>query len=91
MIPNVFISSTIKDLHYLRDAIRDLVKELGYRPIMSEYGDIGYIELIRLINPTTTHSKFSIELWDLICYIFRNISKGGRLCYLNAGQKAMYF
>lgn len=43
MIPNVFVSSTIADLHHLRDAIRDTVTELGYFPVMSEYGDIGYL------------------------------------------------
>lgn len=43
MIPNIFISSTIKDLHYLRDAIRDLIIELGFNPIMSEYGGVGYL------------------------------------------------
>lgn len=43
MIPNIFISSTIADLHYLRDAIRDTVSELGYNPIMADYGDIGYL------------------------------------------------
>lgn len=42
MIPNVFISSTISDLHHLRDSIRELIKELGYNPINSEYGDVGY-------------------------------------------------
>lgn len=42
MIPNIFISSTISDLTYLRDSIRDLINDLGYIPIMSEYGDIGY-------------------------------------------------
>lgn len=42
MIPNIFISSTISDLTYLRDSIRDLIIEIGYTPIMSEYGDIGY-------------------------------------------------
>ena len=42
MIPNIFISSTISDLTYLRDSIRDLISEIGYMPIMSEYGDIGY-------------------------------------------------
>ncbi|CAN5303450.1 hypothetical protein BH23BAC1_BH23BAC1_22570 [soil metagenome] len=42
MIPNIFISSTIKDLFYLRDAIRETIYDLGYNPIMSEYGDIGY-------------------------------------------------
>ncbi len=45
MIPNVFISSTIEDLHYLRDAIRDVIGELAYNPVMSEYGDIGYSPL----------------------------------------------
>lgn len=45
MIPNVFVSSTIEDLHYLRDAIRDVIAELAYNPVMSEYGDIGYSPL----------------------------------------------
>ncbi len=43
MIPNIFISSTISDLTYLRDSIRDLIQEIGYIPVMSEYGDIGYL------------------------------------------------
>lgn len=42
MIPNVFISSTVDDLRYLRDAIREVVQEIGYFPRMSEYGDLGY-------------------------------------------------
>jgi hypothetical protein len=43
MIPNVFVSSTILDLHHLRDAVRDVIIDLGYNPVMSEYGDIGYL------------------------------------------------
>jgi hypothetical protein len=43
MIPNIFISSTIHDLSHLRDSIRDLILELGYNPIMSEYGEIGFL------------------------------------------------
>ncbi len=43
MIPNIFISSTIQDLSHLRDSIRDLILELGYNPIMSEYGEIGFL------------------------------------------------
>ena len=43
MIPNVFISSTVADLHYLRDALRDAILELRYHPVMSEYGEVGYI------------------------------------------------
>ncbi len=43
MIPNIFVSSTIQDLHHLRDAIRDVIADLGYTPVMSEYGDIGYL------------------------------------------------
>lgn len=43
MIPNVFVSSTIIDFHHLRDAIRDTINELGYNPVMSEYGDVGYL------------------------------------------------
>jgi Domain of unknown function (DUF4062) len=43
MVPSVFISSTIEDLHYLRDAIRQAVEELSYASVMSEYGDVGYL------------------------------------------------
>jgi hypothetical protein len=42
MIPNIFISSTVDDLRYLRDAIREIIQEIGYIPRMSEYGDLGY-------------------------------------------------
>lgn len=43
MAPNIFISSTIFDLHYLRDALRDLIQTLGYNVIMSEYGSVGFL------------------------------------------------
>lgn len=43
MVPYVFVSSTIEDLHHLRDAVRDAIVELAYNPVMSEYGDIGYL------------------------------------------------
>jgi hypothetical protein len=43
MIPNIFVSSTIQDLQHLRDAVRETIIELGYNPIMSDYGDIGYL------------------------------------------------
>ncbi len=43
MIPNIFISSTIRDLNYVRDAIREQILELGYNPVMSEYGEVGYL------------------------------------------------
>ncbi len=43
MLPRVFVSSTIEDLHHLRDAVRDAVAELEYIPVMSEYGDVGYL------------------------------------------------
>ncbi len=43
MIPNIFISSTIADLQYLRDALRDTIIELRYHPVMSEHGEVGYI------------------------------------------------
>lgn len=43
MKPTVFISSTIEDLHHVRDAVRETISELGYQPIMSEYGGVGYM------------------------------------------------
>jgi hypothetical protein len=47
MIPNIFISSTVADLRYLRDGLRDAVVDLAYLPVMSEHGEVGYL------NPTT--------------------------------------
>jgi len=47
MIPNIFVSSTIADLQYLREALRDAILDLRYHPVMSEYGEVGYI------RPTT--------------------------------------
>ena len=43
MAPNIFISSTILDLADLRESIRDLLLDIGYNPVMSEYGEIGYL------------------------------------------------
>ncbi len=43
MIPNIFVSSTIEDLQHLRDGIRDALVELSYNPVMSEYGEVGYL------------------------------------------------
>lgn len=45
MIPNIFISSTIEDLHHLRDTVRETILEIGYNPVLSDYGDIGYSTL----------------------------------------------
>lgn len=45
MLPNVFISSTIIDLNYLREVVRDTIIELSYLPIMSEFGDISYMDI----------------------------------------------
>jgi hypothetical protein len=47
VIPNIFISSTIADLQYLRDGLRDAVNDLRYHPVMSEHGEVGYL------RPTT--------------------------------------
>ncbi len=43
MIPNIFISSTISDLHYLRDGLRETIEELSYHPVMSDYAEVGYL------------------------------------------------
>jgi hypothetical protein len=47
LIPNVFISSTIADLDHFRSAIREVIEEIGYRAVMSEFGEVGYL------NPNT--------------------------------------
>ena len=46
MIPNIFVSSTIYDLQYLREAVRDTIIDIGHNPIMSEFGDIGYLPTV---------------------------------------------
>ena len=43
MKPQVFISSSVKDLRHIRDAARKVVIDLGYEPIMSDYGEVGYM------------------------------------------------
>ena len=43
MVPSVFISSTIGDLQHLRDTIRSVVEDLGYRPVMSEFSEVAYL------------------------------------------------
>lgn len=43
MIPNIFISSRIEDLRHLRSVLRDAVEELCYNPVMSEFGEVGYL------------------------------------------------
>jgi hypothetical protein len=42
MKPYVFISSTIADLHHLRDSVRETLESLCYNPLMSEYGEIDF-------------------------------------------------
>jgi hypothetical protein len=48
MRPNIFVSSTIQDLQHLRDAIRDTILELGYNPVMTDYGDVGYLPSVNV-------------------------------------------
>ena len=43
MSPRVFVSSTIKDLIHVRHALRDTVIEIGYQPVMSDFGEVGYM------------------------------------------------
>lgn len=43
MKPLVFVSSTIEDLKHIRETVRDVVAEIGFQPVMSEYSEIGYM------------------------------------------------
>ena len=38
----VFISSTCYDLDNVRDGLRDFIYNIGYEPVMSDYGDVLY-------------------------------------------------
>jgi hypothetical protein len=57
VIPNVFVSSTVRDLQHLRDAIRDAISELAYIPILSEFGDIGYLPQLSAPDSCYTAAK----------------------------------
>lgn len=41
-IPRIFISSTCYDLQEIRFQLRRFIQEVGYDPVMSEFGDIFY-------------------------------------------------
>jgi len=41
-VPRVFISSTCYDLQEIRFQLRKFIEDLGYEPVMSEFGDIFY-------------------------------------------------
>lgn len=43
MIPSVFVSSTISGLQPIRDTVRSVVEDLGYRPVMSEWREVNYM------------------------------------------------
>jgi len=65
MIPNIFVSSTIRDLHYLREAIRETILDLAYNPVMSDFGEVGYL------NPVTAAASCyrSVEQCQLFILI----------------------
>jgi hypothetical protein len=42
MIPKVFVSSTMYDLQYLRDAVRQAIVEIGLEPVMSEHSEVAF-------------------------------------------------
>lgn len=41
-VPRVFISSTCYDLHEIRFQLHRFISDIGYDPVMSEFGDIFY-------------------------------------------------
>lgn len=41
-VPRIFISSTCYDLQEIRFQLRSFIKDMGYDPVMSEFGDIFY-------------------------------------------------
>ena len=40
--PRIFISSTCYDLQEIRFQLRRFIQDIGYEPVMSEFGDIFY-------------------------------------------------
>lgn len=41
-VPRIFISSTCYDLQEIRFQLRHFINDIGYEPVMSEFGDIFY-------------------------------------------------
>ncbi|HEY3401363.1 MAG TPA: DUF4062 domain-containing protein [Geothrix sp.] len=41
-VPRIFVSSTCHDLHEIRFQLRQFIDDIGYDPVMSEFGDIFY-------------------------------------------------
>jgi hypothetical protein len=65
MIPSVFVSSTVRDLHHLRDSLRDCINDLGYNPVMSDYGEIGYLPELTA-ETSCYNAMISVQLAILI-------------------------
>ncbi|MCG6551844.1 MAG: DUF4062 domain-containing protein [Candidatus Magnetominusculus sp. LBB02] len=40
--PRIFISSTCYDLQEIRNQLRQFIEDMGYEPVMSDFGDIFY-------------------------------------------------
>lgn len=41
-VPRVFISSTYYDMRHVRNAVRDFIESLGFKPVLSEQFDVLY-------------------------------------------------
>jgi hypothetical protein len=57
MLPSVFVSSTVRDLQHMRDAIRDAIAELAYIPVLSEFGDIGFLPQLSATDACYTAAR----------------------------------
>jgi hypothetical protein len=50
VVPHVFLSSTVEDLAYLREAIKETIEALGYRAVLSEHNGVGYVPPLSAIE-----------------------------------------
>lgn len=50
MIPTVFVSSTVADLHHIRDALRERIAALGYNPVLSDHNGVGYVPSLSAVG-----------------------------------------
>lgn len=78
MTLRVFLSSTIKDLIPVRDALRETLQTLSYEPVMSDHGEVGYLP-----NMDTQESCYvSVEGCDLLVLVigkrYGNVGKDGK-------------
>jgi hypothetical protein len=63
--PRIFVSSTFYDLKYLRGALDQFIKQMGYEPVLFEKGGIAFAH-DRSIEESCVHEVGQCDILILI-------------------------